>query len=312
MAASGERINYALRPAKHIERLMICDALRRLWPWGHLESYQYIGFGSWYFSDFRLFHKLLGINSMYSIEYQENAERVEFNRPFRHVEMVFGDSSEVLPDMDWTRRSIVWLDYDKKISDAVLSDIDVVISKCTSGTVILFTVSAETPVNQKAPLSQLKSAVDPIRIPPGVTDDDLRVWGLARVSHKILRNQIIESLRTRNLLQDESRRLEFRQLFHFRYADGVRMLTVGGILVEVSQVPQVDRCAFGELPFCRSDENAFVIRVPRMTYREQRHLDQQLPVGEAAELTSPGMNAEDLRDYAAVYRYYPTFVDAEV
>lgn len=49
-----------------------------------------------------------------------------------------------------------------------------------------------------------------------------------------------------------------------------------------------------------------------MTYREQRHLDQQLPVRETAELASPGMKAEDLDDYATVYRYYPTFVDAEV
>jgi hypothetical protein len=63
MAGSYEKINYSLRPAKSIERKMLCDAFRRLSAFGKVENYQYIGFGSTYFSDFSLFHKALGISN---------------------------------------------------------------------------------------------------------------------------------------------------------------------------------------------------------------------------------------------------------
>ena len=93
MTGSYEKINYALRPAKSIERKMLCEVFRRLTPLGKLESYRYIGFGSTYFTDFILFHKSLGINSMISIEKDEgNKDRFNFNLPFRCINLKFGSS----------------------------------------------------------------------------------------------------------------------------------------------------------------------------------------------------------------------------
>jgi hypothetical protein len=78
MPGSYEKINYGLRPAKCIERKMMCEAFRRLSEFGSVESYRYIGFGSTYFSDFSLFHKHLGITNMISMEQDEhNAPRFE-------------------------------------------------------------------------------------------------------------------------------------------------------------------------------------------------------------------------------------------
>jgi hypothetical protein len=42
MTESYKRANYQLRPAKHAERMMMCDAFRRL-KFGSVESYQYVG-----------------------------------------------------------------------------------------------------------------------------------------------------------------------------------------------------------------------------------------------------------------------------
>lgn len=61
-------VGYSLRPAKHVERRILCDAFRRRSKFASVESYQYVGFGSVWFSDFSLFHRQLGIGKMISIE----------------------------------------------------------------------------------------------------------------------------------------------------------------------------------------------------------------------------------------------------
>ncbi len=65
---SYRKINYRVRPAKSIQRKMLCDALLRLSFFEPVENYRYVGFGSTTFTDFILFHKILGIKDMISIE----------------------------------------------------------------------------------------------------------------------------------------------------------------------------------------------------------------------------------------------------
>ena len=113
MPGSYESINYSLRPAKNIERRMLCEAFRKLSEFERLDRYRYIGFGSTFFSDFSLFHKSLRITDSISIEKDvQNHERFEFNRPYRCIRIEFGESNEVLPKLAWDVKTIVWLDYD--------------------------------------------------------------------------------------------------------------------------------------------------------------------------------------------------------
>ena len=78
MGKSYEEINYAIRPAKCIERKMLCEAFRKLSVFGDVKNYRYIGFGSPFFNDFYLFHKNLSINNMICIEkHEEDKERFE-------------------------------------------------------------------------------------------------------------------------------------------------------------------------------------------------------------------------------------------
>ena len=113
MSNSGRKINYAVRPAKNIERKMMRDLFTRLRTFGRLEDYRYIGFGSKYFSDFILFHKSLNILEMISIESDiHNQARYEFNKPFSDIKMEWGRSTERLPEIVINKKkSIYWLDY---------------------------------------------------------------------------------------------------------------------------------------------------------------------------------------------------------
>src|SRR5437588_11821501 len=97
MFGSGEKIDYNLRPAKQIERKMLCEAFRRLSAFDLIESYRYVGLGSFYFADFVLIHRLLGITNLVSIEAEgSKAQRFRFNRPYDCVKLRFDHSTIIL------------------------------------------------------------------------------------------------------------------------------------------------------------------------------------------------------------------------
>ena len=143
MPGSYRQINYSLRPAKATERKMICEVFRRLYPFGKIETYRYIGFGSIYFSDFHLFHRALGMDDMLSIEKDAYAEECfEFNKPYKCVRIDCRPASEVLPELDWQVKTLAWLDYESKLDETVLSDVGSVCAKACSGSVLIVTVNA--------------------------------------------------------------------------------------------------------------------------------------------------------------------------
>lgn len=59
--ASFERIDYQLRYNKHIERKLVFDILSRAAQRVSFSEHRYLGFGSMWFSDFRLARRLLGL-----------------------------------------------------------------------------------------------------------------------------------------------------------------------------------------------------------------------------------------------------------
>jgi len=130
---SYRKINYALRPAKNVERKMMADVLKNVDRLAPLREYQYVGFGSIFFADYRLFHRTFGMDKMVSIEgYENDGKRVEFNRPYDCIDVRMGMSFDVLPHLDWKQRSIVWLDYDHEIALHVLQDVDLVCSRVST------------------------------------------------------------------------------------------------------------------------------------------------------------------------------------
>ena len=106
--------------------------------------------------------------------------------------------------------------------------------------------------------------------------------------------------------------MDYRQVFNFQYADGARMATIGGIIFESSRAGEIDSCAFADFGYVRDDDRAYLIDPPVLTLREIRHLDSQLPIPSPAKLRAKGLNAEECKRYAELYRYFPHFVDAEV
>ncbi len=310
---SYERVNYRLKPAKHVERGMILEALQRLRVFAPLQRYRYIGFGSTYFADFIVVHRVLGIKKMISIE-EDEAKRARFlfNRPFRTVKLIFGHSNVVLPTLAWTTPSIVWLDYDGPLTNSVLADIDWVCTAAASGSVLIVTVRADPGAisgdDKGARIRTLKKNIGAKNVPNGITTDGhLADWKLAEVGRTVIDSAIREAVRNRST---RAAQMSYEQLFNFHYRDGARMSTVGGLLLNDTDRGDLKRCSFNDLSYVKAGDDACLISVPFLTNREVRSLDRHLPATAAG--TSVEMIPQRDRDaYADIYRFFPTFVDAE-
>jgi len=297
-------------------RKMLCEIIRRLEPFNRVETYRYVGFGSIYFADFHLFHQNLGISDMVSIEKDEvNKPRFEFNKPFRCVELRLGHSNSVLPQLNWDKRCVFWLDYDGKLDKSVLADLATVCSGAVSGSLLVVSVNVEpdrkpgaTPQEQdEYRLKSFSEAVGIEKIPLGTTGAALRSGELAKVCRRVIQNEIVRELTDRNgPLSDESK-FHFQQVIHFVYADGAQMLTVGGILYEKRDQNLMQACECQQLPFVRTGEEFFTIKAPKLTQKEVRYLNAQLPRVPTDQLSLPGLPESDVHDYATIYRYYPSF-----
>ena len=141
---SPNLINYELRPAKFTERKMILASLLNVCKvFGH--GYQYIGFGGISFTDFKLFHKELHIDQMYSIEGGERIEhdRCEFNCPYSFIKLKFGKSTEELIKLDFERRTVVWLDYDDDLQNFMFEDVEILFRKLPVGSIFLMSCNRQ-------------------------------------------------------------------------------------------------------------------------------------------------------------------------
>lgn len=313
-----EKFNYALRPAKNMERKMFCEALARLSRIAGLATYRYIGFGALGFHDFCLIHQRLGIKDMTSIEgYLDAQDRITMNKPYSCIKMKWGMSHEVLSTFKWNKRTILWLDYEWPINAKVLADISLAASSLRSGSAIIITlpadpgpIEANTDMKEKR-LVDLRSQVGKDNIPVDVTGDQLTKWGLATVLRRIVFNKIEKTLSDRSAVLESPEKLVFDQLFHFHYADGTKMVSVGGLIVDAKDREKLGPKHFKDLSFYKPAAEPYLIETPILTWREIKLLDGKLP-STAPNVAKPTWIPEDERKkYGKVYRYFPSFSEVE-
>mgnify|MGYP001796086572 CR=1 FL=1 len=309
---SYEKINYVTRPAKSVERKVLCEIFRELSAFSSVEDYSYVGFGSTYFADFCLFHKSLNINSMHSIEHDEdNIERFEFNKPFSCIQIHPGESSDVLLDIDLDNRSIIWLDYDGALTFQVLSDLNTVAAEAGSGSVFVISVNAH-PGQEGKRLETLKERLTEDKVPKKLKEKDLTRKGFRKALWRIMNNEVAETLSRRNDGVSKEEEFSYSQLFHYIYNDGVDMLTLGGILYKESERCLYEGCKFDKHDFTNPTDTPFIIKVPNLTYKEVKHLDSQMPIEDPSKVDLPGVKLHDIEAYSKIYRFFPKFTEAEI
>jgi hypothetical protein len=226
-------------------------------------------------------------------------------------------SHKVLPTFKWTKRTIIWLDYETPLDCAKLGDVALICSVLRSGSALIVTVPADpgevVPNADMAEkrLSDLRSRVGKNKIPTGVTGKDLVKWGMAKVCRRIIADQIEKTLNDRSAPLEEGKMLRYNQLFNFHYADGAKMLSVGGLIVNARDQGNLGPKHFKDLDYFRPEEEPYLIEAPILTLREIRYLDERLPRLVPDVLHPKWIPERERKRYGKVYRYFPAFSEVE-
>lgn len=312
MSGSFEKIDYRIRPAKHAERHMLLDIFRRL-RFAPIEQYRYVGFGSVAFVDFKMVHRSLGIKHLTSIEdvkTDADRNRFKYNKPFRNIILRFGHSSSILPTIDFSHKSIVWLDYDGALSRSIANDIASIARRSPSGTFIAATFTTLFPkdsVNASAELGRLKDDF------PEYLGDDAKPITFqngrlhAQFGRRVLGDLLDKAISDADAGETDphKRRAAFQVCF-FRYKDGAWMATVGWVIVSEADLDVFQSCHLDNLPFAATGAEPFKIQVPLVTPLEVREMERRLPNLAAASMLDWIPEAERSA-FASMHRYLPNF-----
>jgi hypothetical protein len=279
-----------------------------------------VGFGSVWFTDFALFHRALGIKDMVSIEQEESAQaRFEENKPFR-IPIDFRSSRDALPDLDWNKKQFVWLDYDDPLSPDILLDMRIVARRATSGTALAISVQcvrapqvdqADQDKTADAPTA-LARFVDEFgrdRVPTTTTPKQLYGWQYGALSRSLVAQEIEAELASRNS-NGAAPEMFFQPVCEIEYEDGARMTTLVGVFFSADDAGRFEACHFDGLEFRKTDKPVR-IAVPKLTVREFKRLESQLPLVPGTELDLGSIPEGEANRFVDMYRYLPNFAVLE-
>ena len=307
--SSSYKVPFDLRPAKQIERRMLVDALQHMAQAGFpIREYVYAGMGSIYFVDFILFHKLLGISQMVTIEAEKELEkRVRFNKPFDLIQVKMKKAGQVIAEIDRTQKYILWLDYDYPVNEEMLSDLYMAGSQLLQGSILLVTADVQSlpddvPEDTKNIKSYFETEAGKYL---GIREDtDFGKTKIASLSSHVIVNAIREGMAGR-------KGLDFHLLFHFLYADGHEMLTIGGIIASPAEKALITGLNRRKIFYLRNDlaEGPYKISVPRLTRKERHVLDSAMPCDPDWQPDEFLLPKEIVATYREIYRFLPAYAE---
>jgi hypothetical protein len=307
---SFDAINYSLRPSKTVQRKIVFSGMAILQHHLNLERMAYVGFGSIWFTDFTLAHRLLGVNDMISIEKDDiGYRRALFNAPYATVRVEPGFSYNVLPNLyrDASlagRPWMVWLDYDYELNESICEDVRSLIENAPENSIVIITFNGKDgkygrPAERPERLKALLGSVVPDALRPDTCKEDRIQGTLANLSLDFMQS----------IAADLARPGGFVPAFRLIYKDSTPMVTVGGVLPAkgAARVTRdvVDGAGWPGRPVKR-------ITAPHLTMREAATLQAKLPSTvklSRAIVQGLGFDLEDeqIEAFQTYYREYPAF-----
>ena len=309
---SFDAVNYVLRPNKAVERKIVFSGLGRVSRIVNLSSYRYLGLGSLWFVDFLMAHKILGVDSMVSIEQSEiGHRRSEFNRPLACIEVIRGETTLVIPTLNLEQSpSIVWFDYDSSIDGPALKDIGMLAPRCARNSILIVTINAKR--DQLPDKDENGATIETERslrmiagdlVPTPLDAKRLRPLEYPKLLCEILSN------RFQSATTNSGRADSFVKLFDLAYNDGTPMVTVGGIVAGNDEAEMIQKVV--ESPEWEGIVQE-TISVPPLTLKEKMALDRLMPAAEPptdAQMNKIGFHLKraQIDTYHRYYRHYPVF-----
>ena len=286
---------------------MMIDGLRILSAAGvPVSEYRYVGFGSVHFVDFVMFHKLLGVRKLTSVEHSEDIKkRVEFNKPYGCVNVIIKSMSDVVPTLSRDERHILWLDYDDVLDQSQLEDVWAASATLSVGSMLIVTVDVQPPKNKHTP-DEWKAYHEEMA-GTYLGDQPVTMYTrqrLARVNIDALSRAMASGVAGR-------KDVELIPMFSFLYADTHEMLTIGCMIGTRYEGRLVRRSGLDDQIYSRDDfsREPYRIRVPIVTRRERAYLDRAMPCADGWAPEDFEMDPEEAALYRDVYRFLPAYAE---
>lgn len=336
---SGASIPYHLRPHKAVDRRIFIDLLGRLERWRPLTDYVYLSMGAYPLEDHKLIHRILGITRLVAFDKESSiVARQLFNKPIENCWCIERTSGQVVDKFDHVLEEcgfggpdgvIVWLDYtDPKKLGVQIREFQTLLDRLSAGDVVRVTVNAHPHELIDKPVGKLTSAeqkrAGQFEALQGRIKEFLPSWATAdHMTADELPRVIAESFAAAALKAlPVSGAFTFRPLSLVRYADGVQMLSITGVIAKRSdEGDMLARLGMETWPFA-SDTWSMIHKlvVPDLTTRERLYLEREVINKTAAEIVASlgfdeasGIAVSDFIDtYKKYYRFYPTLLAAEL
>jgi len=161
--------------------------------------------------------------------------------------------------------------------------------------------------------AKLGKRVSEKKIPNITSPQELNQKYLAKLYRKIVINEMDETLVKRNKTQEEGKKIIFKQIANFEYADNAKMMTLAFIFFNKEDEGRFNACGFHELDTYRENEESYVINAPKLTTDEIRALNKILP-NDDDSYDIDGMQNKEFKkaskEYASVYQFFPQFTES--
>lgn len=326
---SSRKINYSTRIAKNIERKMLRDILIRFSSNFPMSDYTYVGFGSKFFTDFLMFHKYLHINKLISIEGDEgNRKKYDFNKPLNCIEMMYGMSSDILPNLQLNKnKSIIWLDFDGLLEESCLADIASLAERLETGSVLFISYNSRPlkslELRNKYPnitseKEQLERYLRDVHgenyLPHKLELRGLKKWDdYSRLLREIIINCLTKRLEIKN--RGASEKIQFKQIVNFNYQDGCEMSTLGFTFFNNEEdLAKIEDTRLDAFDFYCDDKEYYQIEVPSLTMKEIKALLEIMPKASKGAMRKMEsiIPPSEIIQFSKIYKYLPLFTDSEI
>ena len=305
---SPKQINYETRPFKFTERKMLLASLQKVCSFFG-GDYQYIGLGGIAYTDFKLFHKELHVDNLYSIEGGNiPLERLKFNSPYSFISLLKNKTTIALNDIPLEKKSLLWLDYDGVLDNYMFDDLNIIFRKLPIGSIYIFTCNRELKdeENNEYTTELFKEKFGNL-IPFGIENKDFSSQNNYKTIRNMFINHINSILRERNRIEELN--FQFHQLFNILYQEnrGARMYTFGGLITDNDlNLSDLDINSFN---FINTEENAYRIEIPNLTRKEIDLINSYLYVNEEELVKMNIVTKSEVDKYKETYKYMPHYYD---
>ena len=307
---SSKRLNYETRPAKFTERKMLLSSFLRICNL-YGGNYQYIGLGGVSFTDFKLFHKELHINEMYSLEGGDfSIEKLQINLPFSFIKIIKERSTIALNKLDLNRRTLVWLDYDDTLKSYMFEDLEILLRRMPVGSVYLMSCNKELKSDETGD----EYTVEEFReIYGDLVPFELKTKDFsASEDYKTIRTMF--STFINKIMRERDEEIKFQQLYNFLYQEnrGAKMYTFGGVITEEGRT--IGSLNLSDFDFIKESEDPYKIKIPNLTSKEIDLINRNISDEEALKelINKKIVKKSEIDEHKQTYKYLPNFYDVRL